>query len=232
MMYYSACNRAGAALLPPLFQHRVSGTAAMWLVASTTSSLVFLAGVLLLIVILLRRAYRYQRRRRAESRDDRFDSRGDTALVRQPITHLAEAPPGVLRWQVAMHEAVRDLRAEADSKMRALQALVRCAEEASARLEAAIVNAQRSGAAEDDDLELVRQLGDEVASQASSSRTWASGVQLPAVLPHEMGQVPLWQQRQVLDLAHQGTSAAQIAETIAISLGDVELILSMSDHPS
>jgi ATP/maltotriose-dependent transcriptional regulator MalT len=131
-----------------------------------------------------------------------------------------------------MHDAVRDLRAEADSKMRALQATIRHAEEASARLEAAIVNAQRSGAVEDDDLELLRQLGDEVASQASSSRTWASGVQLPAVLPHEMGQVPLWQQRQVLDLAHQGTSAAQIAETIAISLGDVELILSMSDHPS
>jgi DNA-binding NarL/FixJ family response regulator len=57
-------------------------------------------------------------------------------------------------------------------------------------------------------------------------------VQLPAVLPHELGQVPLWQQRQIVDLAHQGKSAAQIAETIAISLGDVELILSMSDHPS
>ncbi len=232
MMNYSARKRAGAVLAPVFFQHRVSGIAVMWLVASTTSSLLFLAGVLLLIVILLRRAYRYQRRRRAESRDDRFAPPRDTALPPRSTTVLADAPPSVLRWQVAMHEAVRDLRAEADSKMRALQALVRRAEEASARLEAAMVHAQRSGAAEDDDLEILRQLGDEVASRAGAARTWASGVQLPAVLPHELGQVPLWQQRQVVDLAQQGKSPAQIAESIDLSLGDVELILSMSDHPS
>ena len=202
----------------------------MWLVASNTSSLLFLAGVLLLTVILLRRAYRYQRRRREETRGERSDFGRRAAPKPRPVAPVADAPPHVLRWQVAMHDAVRDLRAEADSKMRALQAVIQRADEASARLEAATVNARRTGAADDDELELVRQLGDEAASRAGAARTWAAGVQLPAVLPHELGQVPLWQQRQVVDLAQQGKSPAQIAESIDVSLGDVELILSLHDR--
>jgi hypothetical protein len=37
---------------------------------------------------------------------------------------LADAPPEVLRWQVEMHETARDLKAELDSKLSAIQALV------------------------------------------------------------------------------------------------------------
>jgi hypothetical protein len=48
---------------------------------------------------------------------------------------LADAPVEVLRWQVEMHETARDLQAELDTKMRALQVLMRDADEKIARLE-------------------------------------------------------------------------------------------------
>lgn len=48
---------------------------------------------------------------------------------------LADAPAEVLRWQVEMHETARDLKAELDTKMRALQVLIRDADEKIARLE-------------------------------------------------------------------------------------------------
>lgn len=48
---------------------------------------------------------------------------------------LAEAPVDVLRWEVQMHETARDLQAELDTKMRALQILMRDADEKIARLE-------------------------------------------------------------------------------------------------
>lgn len=60
---------------------------------------------------------------------------------------LGDAPPEVVRWQVEMHETARDLKAELDSKMLALQSLIRLASEERMKLEAAIEAAERTGAA-------------------------------------------------------------------------------------
>jgi hypothetical protein len=51
---------------------------------------------------------------------------------------LLDAPPEVLRWQVEMHETARDLKAEIDTKLLALQRLIQLAREERERLEAAI----------------------------------------------------------------------------------------------
>ena len=115
----------------------------MWLVASITSWAMFSLGMILMIAILLRRSFRYQRR--ANSQTPRT-----VAMRREPSREkpLLDAPPEILRWQVEMHETARDLKGELDSKMGALQALVRIAQEESERLEAAIDRAERLGLSE------------------------------------------------------------------------------------
>ena len=52
-----------------------------------------------------------------------------------------DAPPEVARWQLEMHETARELKAEIDSKLLALQALVNVAREEREKLEAAIAQA-------------------------------------------------------------------------------------------
>jgi hypothetical protein len=55
----------------------------------------------------------------------------------------SEPPPDFLRWQVEMHDTARELKAELDSKLAALQSLVLIARQESERLEAAIEGAKR-----------------------------------------------------------------------------------------
>ena len=97
----------------------------MELLASVTTWGMFLLGVVLLIVILLRRSYRYYGPRRGRKKPPKKLT-GDDPSHDQP---LADAPVHILRWQVEMHDTARDLKAELDSKMRALQVLVRMADE-------------------------------------------------------------------------------------------------------
>lgn len=101
---------------------------------SNPLTLVFLAGLMLTIAVLLVRARRYfARRNQAPSFTDRYERRS----VR------ASAPPrGTTgagdRWEVEMHETARELSAQLDAKMSALQALIRDADRAAQRLEAAL----------------------------------------------------------------------------------------------
>jgi hypothetical protein len=48
---------------------------------------------------------------------------------------LVDAPAEFTRWQVEMHETARDLKAELDSKIGVLQALVAMARKETQRLE-------------------------------------------------------------------------------------------------
>lgn len=50
-------------------------------------------------------------------------------------TVLRDAPPEVLRWHVELHETARDLKAEIDTKLVALQVLTKQAREEADRLE-------------------------------------------------------------------------------------------------
>jgi hypothetical protein len=90
----------------------------------------FLAGVVLLCFVLIRRylvrTARMRRREGTVAAPKRFD-RPD---------RLSDAPSHVVQWQVEMHEIAREAKAELDSKMRALQVLLRDAAEQEARLRA------------------------------------------------------------------------------------------------
>ena len=94
----------------------------------------------MLIFLLMRRSRRYL----SKSNRERSTSRQKLVTARES-TPLLDAPPEILRWQVEMYEVARDLKAELDSKMGALQAIIRIANEESARLEAAIARAEQLG---------------------------------------------------------------------------------------
>ncbi len=104
-----------------------------------TSWGLFALGIVLLIVILMRRSYRYYGRkgRREKPIKEQFSARGPNKDL-----PLVDAPPDLIRWQVEMHDTARDLKAELDSKISALRAVTKMANEASQRLEAAIHRTQ------------------------------------------------------------------------------------------
>ncbi len=55
---------------------------------------------------------------------------------------LADAPAEVLRWHVELHDTARDLKAELDSKLAAIQAATIAAKQATQEAEAAITQLQ------------------------------------------------------------------------------------------
>ena len=62
---------------------------------------------------------------------------------------LSDAPTDVLRWHVELHDTARDLKAELDSKITALQVLIRMAGHEAARLERLIESAESHSRDED-----------------------------------------------------------------------------------
>ncbi len=100
-------------------------------VLSGVQLIVVLVAMALLIAILLMRSYRYFSR----------SKQPESHLVRtarpeeQKPGHNLEKPREMLRWEVQMHEAARELSGKLDSKMVALQHLINEADRAAARLE-------------------------------------------------------------------------------------------------
>jgi hypothetical protein len=185
----------------------------------------FLLGLLLLISILLRRYYRYFGKRKP---DDRPVVR-TTRRQADPQQPLLDAPPNVLRWQVEMHETARDLKAELDTKMVALQQLIRMAEAQTSRLEAAIARAERLGISpcRDTLAELERvtaELAEEVGSDSTAGLDHLPEVPAPAAI----GNVVSGEARkQICALAESGLPPSAIAERTGHTVGDVEIVLSL-----
>jgi len=107
-----------------------------WLLAdgdgSGFSQFLPVAVLLVCLIYLLRRSFRYFRRGRNDTRPlvkVERPARADSAAP------LHDAPRDVLRWEVEMHETARVLSAQLDSKMAALQSLIRQAREEADRLE-------------------------------------------------------------------------------------------------
>jgi hypothetical protein len=99
----------------------------------------FAAGLALACWLLMRRA---ARRIGRQSRENSASQVGDLLPEKSRDRALLDAPPEVARWQVELHETARELKAEIDSKLLALQALVNVAREERARLEAALERAK------------------------------------------------------------------------------------------
>jgi len=97
------------------------------------AQLLFLAGLGLVIIILLMRSRRYFRQ----------VTQFHTPTARPPRKvdrpKVSSAPPRDLdKWEVSMHELARDLSGQLDMKIRVLELLIREADEAARRLEAAV----------------------------------------------------------------------------------------------
>ena len=185
----------------------------MYLLASNASWGMFGAGVLMLIFLLMRRSRRYLGKSKKEelnSRKKLDDARRDAPLI--------DAPPEILRWQVEMHDAARHLKAELDSKMVALQAIIRIASEESARLETAIARAEQLGISEcADTLAAIEEL--------SASDDLGDGLP-PAAAPTTVAEMAA-RRDVVYQLADQGLAASAIARSIDAPLGEVELLMSL-----
>jgi len=157
----------------------------------------FLAGVALLVVILLRRWNRYYGRRRRGKKD----VSGLVTIPRpsdRPQRSLSTAPAEFLQWQVELHDTARDLKAELDSKMIALQILIQSASQEAARLEQLL---------------------------ASYPFNMASRDESP-LAEHESPILSNRQLRETTyKLADAGKTAAEIAQTTGTPLSDVELLL-------
>ena len=98
--------------------------------------------------MLLLRASRYyarQKRERAAEEAVGPPTHGTPSARGEPSGEAAN-------WEVRMYETARDLSAQLDSKMSALQALVAEADRAAARLDAALARAAEAGPAADDRL--------------------------------------------------------------------------------
>lgn len=199
----------------------------IWILAeSTTSSALLGLGLLLIIAILLRRSYRYYRDK--DNPNAILDERRAGRCQPRKQTPLIDAPPEIVRWQIEMHETARDLKAELDSKMSALQALVGMAQQASDRLEAVIARAAELGVSSvagplDQIEQLTADPPDDAAEKMRQLREPFS--RPPTTLPGTA------QQRSAIyALADLGHDPAAIADQVGASLGDVELILSARAH--
>ncbi len=99
------------------------------------STFLLVAGIGLVIAILLRRSSRYRKKQKRQARKEKPAAgfgKSASAKRREP---LLDAPPEITRWQVEMHEVARELKAEVDSKLIALQTLLGMIRQEADRLE-------------------------------------------------------------------------------------------------
>ena len=103
-------------------------------------SWMLLGGMSLLIYLLVRRkTLRNVRRREKPTARKTYPGKASHPLPQHdacsPSLPLHDAPPEILRWHVEMHDLARDLKGELDTKMVALRALLRMAQDERRRLE-------------------------------------------------------------------------------------------------
>jgi hypothetical protein len=185
-----------------------------------TTTILMAAGVALAALVLLRAARR---------RPGQLAAILSAAGERSRASALANAPPELLRWQVEMHETARDLKAELDSKLAALQALVALAREERALLEATILQLRHDEADQPrGTLAAIESLGDPAALD-DPERLSQVAARMPA-LPGDVAADLFERDRQSLAvsrLSDQGLSPVSIAEHLHLPLGEVELLLSL-----
>ena len=132
------------------------------------------------------------------------------------------APEDLLRWQVEMHDTARDVKAEIDTKLLALQSLIVIADEHSQRLEVLLERAKRSGHGAEPAVLSGREILDRIENGKGplpplDARAQGREILTPA-------QAKLAQQLQ----SEEEYTPAQIAMYVGASTSEVEMFLSMS----
>jgi hypothetical protein len=107
--------------------------------ANTAANVAFALGAAIVSFFLIRHSRRYL------SRAGTSSTRPATTKPESPDETRITTSTDVMRGQVQLHDMARELMGQLDSKMSALQALIRLANEAAARLEAAADRAERLG---------------------------------------------------------------------------------------
>ncbi|HID74950.1 MAG TPA: hypothetical protein EYP56_03030 [Planctomycetaceae bacterium] len=195
------------------------------LVAQGNLSTALTLGMLLVVVLwLLFRSHRYYRRLQRQRARSTEPSAGENA---QRGHHL-EAPGELVQWEVEMHELARRLCGELESKMGVLMQLVREADRAAARLEAAVQRArtaEASGRATAGGSSPTPSAPKGPATQAESLKGRAlrhvdtsTAVEGPHVRRSR---------DEVYVLADYGYEPDQIARRVGIPVGEVQLILGL-----
>jgi len=200
----------------------------MLLFADVTQWIGLGAGMLILAWVVMRRRFRNLTDSQPEPRPAHPSTvfqggmLGGLRAARQPSTGLMDAPSSIARWEIGMHEAARDMRAELDSKMMALNVLIAQARDESDKLEALLRRAEQLGlSAVRDPLQVVADLNsdDRQVAQAAEDQLHRAADGTAGILP------PLADQ--IYALADEGQQAKQIACQLGAPLGEVEFALGL-----
>jgi hypothetical protein len=195
-----------------------------------SAQIVFLLGLGLVIVVLLVRSKRYFRQVTQYQ-----------VPVAPPHRKLGRAtassapPHSAEKWEVAMHDLARELSGQLDSKIRVLELLIREADEAAARLEAAVRGEGRGARGEESEKDVARGKKPGAASRGTRAALEAprsprrinptAKAEIDAKKPLKIADNPRFER--VYALADAGMSVATIANQIGSQVGEVELILSL-----
>ena len=170
---------------------------------SAKPELLLAAGIGLLAFILMRRTTRHYRQGRTALPPSK------TAMRQRSSPALLDAPTDVLRWQVEMHETARDLKAELDSKISGLQALLLLAEQERKQLESLLDRAEQRSR---------RPLAAAHENSPNPEFVPRSGPILPGSEQ---------QRSEIYMLADQGATPPEISAQLAIPVGEIEFLLGL-----
>jgi hypothetical protein len=201
----------------------------------TSSHIALLAGIGLFVFVILRRTARTFKMSPPPSprfkNDESMSNRAATILPLGSARVRSVAGSSEHEaWEVEMHELARELRSQIDTKMRALEALIRHADDAIARLDQAIDRAESLGILEDHASVAAESTWDSATAAHSTSPELASRQSTltraaPKSRPLRIDDETRFER--VYALADAGLSASKIATQIGSQVGEVELILSL-----
>lgn len=188
----------------------------IWLLASFQASMAFAAGAALVSFFLLRRSRKYF----MKTRNENLGSKGRVAPPPSAVAHV-----DVNRFQAQMHDTSREIFGQLDSKMSALQALIRLANDECARLESSIRHAETLGlSGYRDGLEEIEKLVELAPSEAHERLDLISQLSDRKVISTVSRSDWL---HQVYRMSDDGMSMDAIAESLGAPLGDIEFAMSL-----
>ncbi len=222
------------------------GTPLELFAANELPSLVALFALAFTIGWLLWRSHRYL------ARQDNAWSPPTRPARRAPHGDAPQrsAPDDLVRWEVEMHDTARELSGQLESRMSALAHLIREADRAAARLEAALASTgepgRRKTSSQTDQCEPLNtsdRIGPtplQPTDQAEALKSPGAADREPA--PREAASMPIQsnagEQRPAGDqryeevylLADYGFDAAEIAHRVGSPVGEIELILALRER--
>jgi hypothetical protein len=153
-------------------------------------------------------------------------SAGHQHAGRQKAKEETQATRQIEQWEVRMHDVARELSARLDSKIMAVELLVREAQEQIARWE------RLQGAASQPATPPAAS-GPFDAAPAAHSGTQAAALARSNSRPHVLPRSHSRRHQEVYALSDAGQSSAEIAAQLGSPIGEVELILGLRrDQPA